>query len=290
MGTEVARQDGGVAGAKETQRLVQGDARLRARVTLSGVALDALTEEQVIAHVLAQVRDGRGGSVMTANLDHLRQYRRDVSLRPLFESATLVVADGMPLVWASRLQGTPLPGRVAGSELVFSLTAKAAGERRRLLLVGGAPGTAERAGEVLERRFPGIQVVGTCFPPFGFETDRAEIAVIADSVRAAVPDLVYVGLPFPKADRLIAELRSTAPGTWFLGLGVSFSFVAGDLRRAPKWMQKLGLEWMHRLAAEPGRLFRRYLLQGIPFAFALFVRILVSRMTAGRGPSVRRGG
>ena len=217
--------------------------------------------------------------MMTANLDHLRQHRQDVSVRHLFESTTLVVADGMPLIWASHLQGTPLPARVAGSDLAFALTAAAAGDQRRLFLLGGAPGTADRAGAVLASRFPGIDVVGTDCPPFGFESDAAEMARIEESVRTAYPDLVYVGLPFPKADRLILKLRPTVPAVWFLALGVSFSFVAGELQRAPEWMQSVGLEWMHRLGAEPGRLFRRYLLQGIPFAVALFTQALASRLT-----------
>jgi N-acetylglucosaminyldiphosphoundecaprenol N-acetyl-beta-D-mannosaminyltransferase len=288
METGSERQEGGVAAGAGSQRLDPGGAdRLWTQVTLAGVTVDAVSEGEAIAYILAQVREGRGGSVMTANLDHLRQHSQDVRLRPLFESASLVVADGMPLVWASRIQGTALPGRVAGSDLVFSLTAKAADERRRLFLVGGAPGTADRAGDVLANRFPGIEVVGTCFPPFGFEADPGQIATIAESLRAASPDLVYVGLPFPKADSLIAKVRPMAPEAWFLALGVSFSFVAGELPRAPHWMQRLGLEWLHRLAAEPGRLFRRYLVQGVPFALVLFARALVGRMSRPAGPLTR---
>ena len=246
-------------------------------VTLAGVTFDAVTPNQAIEHVLAQLREGVGGSVMTANLDHVRQHKHDVTVRRLFDSASLVVADGMPLIWASRLQGTPLPARVAGSDLVFTLTAGAARERRRLFLLGGAPGSAERAGDVLASSFPGIDVVGTHFPPFGFESDSGETGTIAESLKTTSPDLVYVGLPFPKADRLIMKLRRGMPATWFLGLGVSFSFVAGDLKRAPGWMQNLGLEWVHRLGAEPGRLFRRYVLQGIPFAAGLLARAAVNR-------------
>jgi N-acetylglucosaminyldiphosphoundecaprenol N-acetyl-beta-D-mannosaminyltransferase len=279
MKNDPERHEASVATAKRNHRSGPDDpARAWARVTVGGVSLDALTAEETIAVVLDRLRDGQGGSVLTANLDHVRQHSQDAGVRELFDSATLVVADGMPLVWASRLQGTPLPGRVAGSDLVFSLTAKAAGERRRLFLLGGAPRTADRAGDALATRFPGIEVAGSHFPPFGFEADPSQLAAIANSISAASPDLVYVGLPFPKADRLISKLRPMAPAAWFLALGVSFSFVAGDLDRAPRWMQRLGLEWLHRLAKEPRRLFRRYIMQGIPFAIRLFARSIARRI------------
>ena len=207
---------------------------------------------------------------MTPNLDHLRQYHRDASVRPLFEAASLVVADGKPLIWASKIQGTPLPDRVAGSDLILTITAAAANQRRRLFLLGGSPGTAQRAAAALIGRFPGIEIVGTHCPPVGFEDSPREMAAIVSTVQRASPELVYVGLPFPKADRLILKLRKVAPSAWFLALGVSFSFVSGDLRRAPHWMQRTGLEWVHRLSLEPRRLFRRYIVHGVPFAFVLF--------------------
>jgi N-acetylglucosaminyldiphosphoundecaprenol N-acetyl-beta-D-mannosaminyltransferase len=251
------------------------------RVRLAGVDIDAVTPQQAIAHVLGELRDGNGGWLMTPNLDHLRQHNQDAEVRPLFGSADLVVADGKPLIWASHVQGTPLPCRVAGSELIFSMTAAAATEQIRLFLLGGAPGTARRAADTLASRFPGIQIVGTYYPPLGFENSPAETAVIEASIRAASPQLVYVGLPFPKADRTIIRLRSVVPTTWFFALGVSFSFVSGDLKRAPHWMQKAGLEWLHRLLCEPRRLSQRYIVDGIPFAFVLFAKAFAGRCWQG---------
>lgn len=247
------------------------------RIRLSGVDLDAVTPDEVIAHVLETLGDGRGGSIMTPNLDHLRQHSDDIHIRPLFSLADLVVADGKPLLWASRLQGTPLPCRVAGSELIFTMTAAAASAHKRVFLLGGAPGTAGRAADTLAARFPGIRVVGTYCPSYDFEHGHEEISAIEELIRSASPDLVYVGLPFPKADRLIHRLRRSTPATWYFALGISFSFVSGDLKRAPRWMQESGLEWLHRLLSEPRRLFRRYLIQGIPFAIVLFGRALIQR-------------
>ncbi len=255
------------------------------RIELMNVAIDEMSGDQAIAYILDRLARGSGGSVMTPNLDHLRLYNRDRDVRSLFDSASLVLADGTPLVWASRLQGTPLPERVAGSELILTLTAAAAPEHRRLFLLGGAPDTARRAAEVLARRFPGIEIVGSHFPDFGFEKDPATIREMEDIIQDSAPDLVYVGLPFPMADRLILKLRLVAPRAWFLALGVSFSFVAGDLQRAPRWMQDAGLEWLHRLFSEPRRLHRRYVLEGLPFAAVMFARVAIGRLKRRVGRS-----
>jgi N-acetylglucosaminyldiphosphoundecaprenol N-acetyl-beta-D-mannosaminyltransferase len=188
-----------------------------------------------------------------------------------------VMADGMPLVWASRLQDTPLPERVAGSDLIWSLTHGAARLGASLYLVGGNPGTAEEAARTLTLAAPELAIAGTHCPPFGFEHDQEALARVEDEVAAARPALVYVGLPLDKQVALIPRLRERLPSTWFLGLGISFSFVSGDVSRAPRWMRAAGLEWTHRLAQEPSRLARRYLVEGVPFAGALFMHALRSR-------------
>ena len=242
------------------------------RVSLMGLDIDAMTEEQAVARVVDRSLNDEGGWVITPNLDHLRQFRRKPSLRRHFAEADLVLADGMPLVWASRLQDTPLPERVAGSDLIWSLTEELGRRGGSLFLVGGNPGTAEEAGGMLEQRAPGLRVVGTTCPPVGFEFDDDQMESIVTSLRDARPDVVYVGLPLDKQVAVIPHLREQLPGTWFLGLGISFSFVTGDVARAPAWMQRHGLEWIHRLVQEPKRLFRRYLLEGVPLSASLFTR------------------
>lgn len=235
-----------------------------------GLPLHDLTLRGAVERLIAESTAGRGGYVMTPNLDNLYALTKDPDLMDRALSAELRVADGMPLVWASRIKGQPLSARVAGSDLILALTDAIAEGGRSLFLLGGEPGTADRAAQALRHRAPGLRIAGTHCPPFGYERRPQDLAEMRDRLRAAAPDFVYVGLPFPKASALIADLRRTLPHTWFLGLGISFSFVCGDVQRAPGWMQSVGLEWAHRLLQEPRRLARRYLLEGGPFALRLF--------------------
>jgi N-acetylglucosaminyldiphosphoundecaprenol N-acetyl-beta-D-mannosaminyltransferase len=238
-------------------------------VDLRGVRVHAVSEGDAIRHIMDELGEGHGGMVVTPNLDHLHRCLHDVAFAAMVSEAELVLADGMPLVWAARLQGTPLPQRVAGSNLITSLSQAAASADRSVFLLGGSPGTAEGAARALAEKFPSLKVAGTLCPPIGFDSDAAKMAEIIQLLSAARPDVVFVALGSPKQERLIVKLRPLLPQTWWLGVGISFSFLCGDVRRAPLWMQKCGLEWLHRLVQEPRRLFRRYVVVGIPFAFSL---------------------
>ena len=248
-------------------------------VDLSGVRLAKVTEPQCVRWVMEELKAGRGGWLVTPNLDIMRRLTRDRSFRELIAGATLKVADGMPLVWASHLQGTPLPQRVCGSNLILSLSRAAAQCGRSVFLLGGDKGTAESAAGVLRQRFEGLRVAGTYYPPRGFEDDERQMAALAEAVRNARPDIIYVALGCPKQEQLIRRLRRELPRSWWVGVGISFSFVSGEVRRAPGWMQRAGLEWMHRLSQEPQRLIRRYVLDDIPFAIMLFGASLRRRWT-----------
>ncbi len=195
--------------------------------------------------------------MVTPNLDHLRRFQREIDFQALVAKANLVVADGMPLIWMSRIQGTPLPERVAGSSLINTLSRAAAKERMSVFLMGGDPGTAQEAGEILCRRYPGLRLAGASCPKIGATLDDLASQQMAAELSAAGPDIVFVGLGSPKQERVIEALRGCRPGAWWLGVGVSFSFVCNRVHRAPAWMQKFGLEWVHRLWQEPGRLARR---------------------------------
>ncbi|GAA3837580.1 hypothetical protein GCM10022226_69610 [Sphaerisporangium flaviroseum] len=250
----------------------------RTRVTVAGVAVDALTEGQVVGRVVAALERGEGGHVVTPNVDICRACSRDPEVRALVEGADIAVPDGMPLVWASALLGTPVPERITGADLIWSLSEAAAAKGLSIYLLGGPPGVAVRAAEVLSDRYPGLRVAGVAAPPYGFDTTAEGLAAVRESLRAAAPRLVFVGLGFPKQDRLIAALRADLPGAWFVGCGSAIAFTAGSVRRAPEWMRRSGLEWLFRLAGEPGRLARRYLVDDLPFALRLLTTCYLKRL------------
>ncbi|MFF3665091.1 WecB/TagA/CpsF family glycosyltransferase [Microtetraspora malaysiensis] len=249
----------------------------RQRVRVAAVELDPLAEHEVVAWVFAELRHGRGGHVLTPNVDICRLAARDPELRALVGRADLAVADGMPLVWASRLLGTPLPERVTGADLIWALSEAAARHGVPVYLLGGPPGAAEGAAVALRARCPRLVVAGTQAPPYGFESAPGGVAAIRDALRAAAPGLVFVGLGFPKQDRLIEVLRADLPGAWFVGCGSAVAFAAGAVRRAPEWMRGAGLEWLFRLLSEPGRLARRYLVHDVPFALRLLAGCALRR-------------
>ena len=141
---------------------------------------------------------------------------------------------------------------------------------------------AAAAAARLEARCPGLERVGAYCPPYGFEDDPTELEKIKDALKSARPALVLIGLGFPKQERLIRVLRREMPETWFVGVGISLSFLAGDQPRAPAALQRLGLEWLHRLAHEPRRLFRRYVTQGFPFALRLLAWAMIERLFASQ--------
>jgi len=228
---------------------------------------------------MAALQSGRGGWIATANVDHLRRLRRSADFRRAYDQASLVVADGMPLVWASKLQGTPLPERVAGSDLTRSLTMAAAENGRGVFFLGGNPGCAEKAAEELSRQTKGLKVSGISCPPLGFEDDPNALDALAAQLKTSGADVVFVALGSPKQELFIEQARATLPSAWWIGVGISFSFVAGEVARAPRWMRRMGLEWLHRLCQEPGRLWSRYLLHGPPCVAGLLARSLWRRIT-----------
>jgi N-acetylglucosaminyldiphosphoundecaprenol N-acetyl-beta-D-mannosaminyltransferase len=246
-------------------------------VNLLGMELARVDEDGLLDYMFRELAAQRGGWLITANLDFLRRYAKDPTIRQLYGAADVAVADGMPLVWAAGLQGDPLPERVAGSALIYRFADRAALERRSVYLLGGDPGAGEAAAQVLCERAPGLRVVGQSAPRYSSEPTPAELEATIATLRQSQPDLLLVGIGSPKQERLIHALRPHFPAMWMVGVGISFSFVAGHVRRAPSWMRQSGLEWVHRFLQEPKRLGRRYLLEDLPFAAELFARVIWTR-------------
>jgi N-acetylglucosaminyldiphosphoundecaprenol N-acetyl-beta-D-mannosaminyltransferase len=224
----------------------------------------------------------RGGWLVTANLDFLRRHVKDPQARSIYAAADLRVADGMPLVWASIVRGTPLPERVAGSSLVMPLCQRAAREGRSVYLLGGEPQASEAAAARMLAECPGLKIVGRSSPMVDAPPSAEQLSSLRADLLAARPDLVLVAFGSPKQEHVIAALKASLPHAWWIGVGISLSFLAGHVKRAPPVVQALGLEWVHRLVQEPRRLFRRYVIEDLPFAFELLGRSAIERVTASR--------
>jgi N-acetylglucosaminyldiphosphoundecaprenol N-acetyl-beta-D-mannosaminyltransferase len=231
-------------------------------VTLYDIPILAATEQQCVEYIMNELESSYGGWCVTVNLDILRQIALNADTRSLLGNSNLFTADGISLVLASKLRGTPLPARVCGCDLIYSLSEEAARRARSIFLLGGNPNTAKKAAEVLQQRYQNLHVAGTYCPTVGFEEDPQQMEAIIEQIRVSRPDIVYVALGFPKQERLIAKLRPFCPKAWWMGVGISFSYVAGEFKRAPLWIQKSGLETFYRLTLEPKRLAKRYLFWG----------------------------
>ena len=240
------------------------------RVTIWGLPLARVTFQQTVDTVDQLIEERRPGFFITANLHYAMLANRDPRLQAANDRAAFIVADGMPLVSYSRLKRQPLPERVAGSDLIYGLCERAAERGHRVFLLGGAPGVAEQAAGKLCRRYPGLQIVGVEVPPFRKLTAEEHHHLIG-RIRAARPDLLLVALGQPKGEIWLAENFRALGVPVCVQVGATFDFVAGRVRRAPKWMQKIGLEWFHRILSEPRRLVPRY------FRDALFLLQALTR-------------
>lgn len=235
-----------------------------ARVRIGTVWMDALTLAETIEAVAALVRSGKGGSLFTPNVDHLIMAGENPRFRAAYARASLALVDGMPVLWASRLLGTPLPEKVSGSDLVVPLARRAAEEGWRVYLVGGAPGVAAKAARELAERY-GVNVVGHDSPMLSRDGESPDEGRVFERISRARPHLVFVAFGAPKQELWIERARDALGGGVAVTVGASLSFVTGDLRRAPRWMSRSGLEWVYRLASEPRRLWHRYLVRGPRF-------------------------
>ncbi len=244
-------------------------------VEVWGLPLAFLTLEQTLDAVDELIAAGRPTYFITANLFYAMLTDQHKDLDAINRGAAFVLADGMPLVWASRYKGGPLPERVAGSDLIFRISERAAGRGHRLFLLGGAPGVGEIAAEVLRERYPGIAIVGVEAPEIGKSPEEEEALI--GRIRAARPDILFAALGQPKGERWIAANREALGVPVSVQVGASIDFVAGRLRRAPRWMQKTGLEWVFRMAQEPRRLAPRYA------RTILFLSRMLGRDVTGRG-------
>jgi N-acetylglucosaminyldiphosphoundecaprenol N-acetyl-beta-D-mannosaminyltransferase len=245
------------------------------RVRVGQISMDRLTRADALDAVERLVEAGAGGTVFTPNVDHLVLAEDDAAFREAYAQASVVLVDGTPVWWATRLLGDGLPEKVSGADFVEPLLRRAAARGWRTYVVGGLPGAASEAVERLRATGPVPEVVGVDDGRIGLEETPEQQAVVA-RVRAAQPRLLLVALGAPKQEKWSQLHRAELAPAVAVCIGASLDFVAGRLKRAPAWVSSAGLEWAHRLAHEPRRLWRRYLVND-PRFLAILGREMLRR-------------
>lgn len=250
------------------------------RITIGKVPVDVVDSAGALAEVERLVDAKEGGFVFTPNIDHVVNVEDDAAFAEAYARASLSIADGMPIVWASKLLGTPLPERVAGSDLVGPLLELAGRRGWRVYFLGAGPGVAIKAAAIAKQRW-NTTVVGTDDPMVNL-ADDAQIDRIAAQLLEAKADLILMAFGAPKQELLIARIAERVRPAVLLGIGASLDFIAGTIKRAPAVMRKTGFEWLYRLAQEPRRLWRRYLINDPRFVVIVLKMIRARRTSTGR--------
>jgi N-acetylglucosaminyldiphosphoundecaprenol N-acetyl-beta-D-mannosaminyltransferase len=253
-------------------------ARKPPAIYIGGVRFDVVTRLQALETMAAFVQQGGAHLVCTPNLDHVVQCRADLAFRDTINRSSLAVADGMGVVYASRLLACPLPENVGGRLLCVEFCRLASRRGYRVCLVGGAPGIAEKAAEALCRNFPGLRVVGAFAPPMGFDVEGPESDGCVERIRRCSPHALFVAFGAPKQEMWLSRNRHRLGVPICMGVGYAFDLLAGKSPAPPSWMTRTGLEWAFRLWHDPGRLAKRYLWRDLRF-----FPILLSEVARRRG-------
>lgn len=225
--------------------------------------IDNLTMEEALIAMDKLVQERRNSYVVTPNVDHIVRLEKDKEFQEVYKQADLILTDGKPLIWISKYYKTPIVEKTSGSDLFLPLCKLAADKGYKMFFLGAASGVAAKAAENLKQKFENLEISGVYSPPFGFEEDDHEISKILDVIHKAKPDILIVGLGAPKQEKFIYEYRNKLNVPLSLGLGASIDFEAGSEKRAPKWMQKNGLEWLYRMSQDPKRMFKRYIVDDL---------------------------
>jgi N-acetylglucosaminyldiphosphoundecaprenol N-acetyl-beta-D-mannosaminyltransferase len=256
-----------LAPVDEARAVVQAQIE-RQRLSLLGAPLDPV-DAPIVERELAGFRARRGHTqVLTLNTDFIAIARRDERFRQLAWDADLVVPDGAPVLWAARRFGHALAGRVTGPDLIEMAVRHSRQHGSSLYFLGGVPGSAHAAADALRRRLGEFRLAGVSAPVIG--RDPAEDARTAAAVAATRPDFVFVGLGCPKQEFFIQQHRAQFDDAVCVGVGGSFSYLSGDIKRAPRWAQRAGFEWLFRLIAQPRHLARRYFVHDLPIVLRLW--------------------
>ena len=233
------------------------------RMRFLNTEVDNLTMEEAICKINELIVNKKPSYVVTPNVDHIVKLEEDKEFQEVYKSADLILTDGMPLIWISKLKKNPIKEKVSGSDLFPKVCKMAADKGYKVFLLGAAEGVADKAADNLRKKYEGLNIIGTYSPSYGFENKEDEIKHIIRIINDIKPDILAVGLGAPKQEKFLYKYRNKLNVPISLAIGATIDFEAGNVSRAPKWMQNSGLEWFYRLLKEPKRMFKRYLVDDI---------------------------
>ena len=229
-----------------------------ARIKFMNTDIDNLTMAETLNEIDKLIQKKNCSYVVTPNVDHIVRLEKDEELQKVYKNASLILTDGKPLIWISKWYKTPIKEKISGSDLFPRVCQLAANKNYTMYLLGAAEGVADTAVRNLMKKYPGLNIVGTYSPPFGFEKNEQEMNKIKTQIQDVHPDILIVGLGCPKQEKFMYYHCKELGVPISFGLGASIDFEAGNIKRAPKWMSNHGLEWLYRFSKEPKRLFKRY--------------------------------
>jgi N-acetylglucosaminyldiphosphoundecaprenol N-acetyl-beta-D-mannosaminyltransferase len=245
------------------------------RITLMGCQVDNLSMEETLGRIEQFIQSGRPHQHVVVNVDKLVKASRDPGLRKIINDCALVNADGMPVVWASRLLGKPLKERVAGVDLFEALMRRAGEKGWRVFLLGAREEVVRAVADTYQRKYPKLVLAGY---RNGYWKGEVEEAAVVEQVRASRADLLFVAISSPKKEQFLGRYQAEMKIPFAMGVGGTFDVAIGRVKRAPRWMQKSGLEWFYRFLQEPRRMFRRYFIEDMAFIW-LFIKEAAKRQT-----------
>lgn len=233
------------------------------RMNFLNTTIDNLTMDEALDEINTLILNKKPSYVVTPNVDHIVKLEKDRELQEIYRNADLILTDGMPLIWISKILSKPIKEKVSGSDLFPKVCELAAEKGYKIFLLGAGKGVAQIAAEKLTNRLKGLNIVGTYSPSYGFEKNEEEINKIIELVNESRPHILAVGLGAPKQEKFIYKYKDRLKVPVSLAIGASIDFEAGVVLRAPEWMQKNGLEWLYRLYKEPKRMAKRYLIDDL---------------------------
>lgn len=261
------------------------------KIEAFNVNIDKLDMAGAVRECLSVIAENRPYTpfVVTPNVNHIVEIEHNQAMLKAYHKAELVVVDGRPVKFILGLLGKEIPGVVTGSDLVPEIFEQSSKSRipLRIYLLGAAPGVAEKASTFIQSRWPSLKVVGTCSPPMGFSSDHPKNKDIINSINQAKPDLLVIGLGAPKQEIWISENSNKLNAGLAICAGATIDFLAGNVKRAPLWLQHASLEWLFRIIKEPKRLFPRYFHDGIRFPF-ICIKEMMGTKRAYRNSESRR--